>query len=103
MQSSHDTSENKFYSGVSCDTSLPPLCIRPVETSTTIEEECDKCPADNSVTCNKWVDLEDYPATSGGIDIFITGAEICVESCGGLTEPGPAAEIFCNVSLFVIL
>ena len=70
-----------------------------METSTTIEEECAKCPADNSVTCNKWVDLEDYPATSGGVNITITGAEICVEPCGGETESGPAAEMFCNVSL----
>ena len=91
-------SEIVFCSGVACDSRLPPLCYRTVETASTIEEECGNCPADNSVSCNKWVDLADFPLTSQ--DFTIPDTEICVEPCGARTEPGIAAEMFCNVSLF---
>ena len=90
---------NELFSGVSCDTSLPPLCYRAVETTTTIEEECEQCPGDNSVTCNKWVDLADYENEPVSYDCV----EICVEPCGAKTEPGTSAEMFCNVSSYHIL
>ena len=50
------------------------------------------------------------PATSGltienGEEnelVSIDGVEICVEPCGAKTEPGTAAEIFCNVSYHIL-